>query len=462
MASKNTLDLTQGSIAKKLFALAIPMFFTLVLQHFYNVADKAVVGQFAENGKDALAAIGATGSICGLIVNMKAGLSSGVIAHCSKLRGAGDTETLRKSMHTSVLLAVISGAILAAIGIAVSGPMVVFLGTPEAIREDAVLYIRLYMLGLPAMSSYNFCNGILRSHGDTKRPLYILIVSGMINVVLNIVLVVVFKMRVAGVAIATIVSQLFSVACLLKILFDPKDDYKLTFKELRIAKYSLKEIIRIGVPAGVSGMVMNFANLTIQSSVNSFNDTAIIAARVVSGDVNSITYQVVHAFALASVSFAGQCYGAKKYKRIDRLAGTTLLCGGGLLAVVALVCTFFTDAIIGIFNSDPAVLEIGRTLLVIELWGHLLFMVADVLINCLKGMGCSFGPTVMNVVGNMLPKLLWVWFVFPLHRSFWWLYVCIPISWVCTSLAMLCYYMVVRRKLDRQLALETVQHPMEA
>lgn len=454
MASKNTLDLTQGSIAKKLFALAIPMFFTLVLQNFYNVADKIVVGRFAENGKDALAAIGATSVICGLLVNMKAGLSSGVIAHCSKLRGAGNMDLLRKSMHTSVLLAVVSGTILAIIGVAISAPLVAFLGTPEVIREDAVLYMRLYALGLPAMSAYNFCNGILRSHGDTKRPLYILIVSGVINVVLNIILVVVFKMRVAGVAIATIASQAFSAMCLVKILFDPKDDYKLTCKELCIAKYSLKEIIRIGVPAGISGMVLNFANMTIQSAVNSFNDTSIIAARVAVGDVNSITYQVVHAFALAGVSFAGQCYGAKKYKRIDRLAGTTLLCGGSLLAAASLVCTFFADGIIRIFNSDPAVLEIGRTLLIIELWVHLLYMVTDVLVNCLKGMGYSLGPTVMHVIGNLLPKLLWVWFVFPLYRSFWWLYVCGPISLIFTAVAIVCYYIVVRKKLDRELALE--------
>lgn len=458
MATKNTLDLTKGPIIKRLFSFAVPIFFTLLLQHLYNAADKAVVGQFAANGKEALAAIGATSAVSAMILNLKSGLATGVNIHCSKLRGAGDTDGLRKGMHTGVALSVVVGAILALFGIAISKPILVALGTPEAILPDAVLYMRVYLAGLPAMSAYNFCTGIFRSHGDTKRPMFILLISGLVNVILNLVFVVVFKMRVAGVAIATTIAQLLSAVCLLKILFDPKDAYRLTFRELRVAKSAAKEILRLGIPAGINMMVVNLGNVVVQSSANSFNDTAIIAARTVVTDVMNIFMQAIHAFSLGCVSFAGQCYGAKKYKRIDRLAITTILCGGSFLLIEALLVTFFPNVVIGIFNSDPRVLEVGKSILMINAWGYLLNAFSDVLINCVKGMGRSIGPTVMNITTNMLPRVLWVWFIFPLHRTVEWLQMCMPFSWLISSVAMTIYYISVRKKLDRKLTLETVQH----
>ena len=296
MASKHTLDLTQGPILKRLFSFAIPIFFTLVLQHLYDAADKAVVGQFAVNGKEALAAIGATGAVNAMILNLKTGLATGVNIHCSKLRGAGDAEGLRKGMHSSVLLSVITGTILAIIGIVISKPVLRALGTPEAIMRDAVLYMQLRMVGLPVMSVYNFCNGIFRSHGDTKRPMFILLISGLLNVALNVVFVVVFKMRVAGVAIATTASQLITAVFLLKILFDPKDAYRLTLKELKVSKSAAKEVFRLGIPAGINMMVVNLGNVVVQSSINSFNDTALIAAKTVVTDIMNLLMQEVQAY----------------------------------------------------------------------------------------------------------------------------------------------------------------------
>lgn len=457
MASKSTLDLTRGPIIKRLFSFAVPIFFTLLLQHLYNAADKAVVGQFAENGKEALAAIGATGAVNAMILNLKTGLATGVNVHCSKLRGAGDTVGLRKGMHTGVLLSVITGTILALIGIAISEPILVALGTPKAILSDAVLYMRVYLAGLPAMSAYNFCSGIFRSHGDTKRPMFILLISGLVNVALNLIFVVVFKMRVAGVAIATTIAQLLSAVCLLKILFDPKDAYQLTFRELRVTKSAAREIFRLGIPAGLNAMVVNLGNVVVQSSVNSFGDPAIIAARTVVSDVMNIFMQAIHAFSLGCVSFAGQCYGAKKYKRIDRLAITTILCGGSFLLIEALLVTFFPNAVIGIFNSDPRVLAVGKSILLINAWGYLLNACSDVLLNCVKGMGRSVGPTVINISANMLPRVLWVWFIFPLHRTVEWLQLCMPFSWFISSVALIIYYISVRKKLDRELTLETAQ-----
>ena len=457
MASKNTLDLTRGPIIKRLFSFAVPIFFTLLLQHLYNAADKAVVGQFAVNGKEALAAIGATSAVSAIILNLKSGLATGVNIHCSKLRGAGDRAGLRKGMHTGVLLSVITGTVLALIGIAISEPILVALDTPKAILPDAVLYMRVYLAGLPAMSAYNFCTGIFRSHGDTKRPMFILLVSGLVNVVLNLVFVIMFKMRVAGVAIATTIAQLLSAICLLKILFDPKDAYQLTFRELCVSKSATKEIFRLGIPAGLNMMVVNLGNVAVQSSANSFGDTAVIAARTVVSDIMNIFMQAIHAFSLGCVSFAGQCYGAKKYKRIDRLAITTILCGSSFLLIEALLVTIFPNEVIGIFNSDPRVLEIGKSILLITAWGYLLNAFSDVLINCVKGMGRSVGPTIMNISTNMLPRVLWVWFIFPLNRTVEWLQMCMPASWLISSVAMVIYYICVRKKLDKELTLETAQ-----
>lgn len=457
MASKNTLDLTRGPIIKRLFSFAVPIFFTLLLQHLYNAADKAVVGQFAVNGKEALAAIGATSAVTAMVLNLKSGLATGVNVHCSKLRGAGDTVSLRKGMHTGVLLSVITGAVLALIGIAVSESVLLALDTPESILPDAVLYMRVYLAGLPAMSAYNFCSGIFRSHGDTKRPMFILLFSGLVNVILNLVFVIVFKMRVAGVAIATTISQLLSAVCLLKILFDPKDAYQLKRKELRLDKTAVKEIFRLGIPAGLNLMVVNFSGAVVQSVVNSFNDTAIIAARTVVADVMNIFIQALHAFSLGCVSFAGQCYGAKKYKRIDKLAITTILCGSGLILLEALVVTIFPEAVIGIFNKDPAVLRVGKSILLINTWGYLLNAVNDVLINCVKGMGRSIGPTVINLTTKTLPNVIWVLAFFPMRRTVEWLYLGSPISWLISSVVLAIYYICIRKKLDRELALEAAQ-----
>lgn len=455
--NKNTLDLTRGPILKRLFSFAVPIFFTLLLQHLYNAADKAVVGRYAANGKDALAAIGATSAVTAMVLNLKSGLATGVNVHCSKLRGAGDTVGLRKGMHTGVLLSVITGTVLAVIGILISEPILNALGTPKTILADAVVYMQVYLAGLPAMSLYNFCSGIFRSHGDTKRPMFALLVSGVVNVALNLFFVKVCNMRVVGVAIATTIAQLLSAICLLSILFNPKDAYRLTFKELHITKSAAKEIFRLGIPAGLNMMVVNFGNVIVQNAVNSFNNTAIIAARTVVTDVMNIFIQAIHAFSLGCVSFAGQCYGAKKYKRIDRLAITTILCGGGLILVEALLVTAFPKQVIGIFNNDPAVLKIGRTILLINTWGYLLNAFSDVLINCVKGMGRSIGPTIMNITANMLPRVLWVLLIFPMHRTIEWLYVCFPVSWLISSVGLVIYYICVRKKLDRELALEIAQ-----
>ena len=458
MASKkNTLDMTQGPIVKKLFAFAVPLILSLVLQQLYNLADRAVVGQFAANGKDALAAIGATSSITALLLNLSNGLASGLNVRCANLRGAGHLKTLRKSMHTGVLLAAVLGVMLGLTGIIISRPMLRLLDTPEAILVKATLYMQIYFAGMPATVIYNFGAAILRSHGDTKRPMYILLVSGILNVVLNMVFVIAFEMDVAGVAIATAIAQALSAFRIMRILFNKNDAYKLTFKELTFHGKSLKVIISIGVPNGLNGILFSLSNLVVQSSINSFGSTAIIAAKTAAADAANLVYQIIHGFALACVSSSGQCFGAKKYKRIDELAVRATLVCGSLVAAAAALMTLFPGFVIGIFNDSPDVIAVGKNILMINLWGYLLYAVSDIYLSCTRGMGKSMGITLMNIAAIITPRLIWIWFFFPMLRTIEFLYLCYPISYIISAVAQIIYFKIVRKKVDKQLALAQTQ-----
>lgn len=451
MASKYTMDLTKGNVTKQLFTFAIPVILSNILQHCYNIADKAVVGQFAQNGAQALAAIGATGSITALVLNMCTGLALGANVRCSNMRGAQNMSGLRKSMHTAVLLSVLLGAVLSVIGLFITEPILHLLGTPEDVFDLSVIYLRIYFAGLVFTSVYNFCANILRANGDTKRPMLILTVSGIVNVVLNVILVVCFDMSVAGVAIATVVSKMVSAIWELCILFDPKGEYKLSLKELRIHPKSLSVIVRVGVPSGINGMLFSLSNLTVQSSVNSFNNTAIIAGKAAATDVGNILYQVIHGFYAACVSFSGQCYGARNYKRIDSLVVRASISSCAMVAAGAALCTAFPSQVIGIFNSSPEVAAAGAPVLYILCWGYVLFAVSEMFMGCSRGMGNATGTMIMNIVGICLPRLIWVWWFFPLNRTIIWLYLCFPISWTVSSIMQGSYYFYLRRRLKKEI-----------
>ena len=454
MASKNTLDMTQGPIVKKLFRFAVPLILTLVMQQMYNLVDRAVVGQFAANGKEALAAIGATSAITALLLNLSNGMGSGVNVRCANLRGAGDEVTLRKSMHTGVMLAVLVGAILGGTGILISKPMLRLLDTPESLLDQSTLYMQIYFAGMPATTIYNFGAAILRSHGDTKRPMYILMVSGLLNVALNLVFVIVFKMDVAGVAIATAVAQALSAFRVMRILFNKNDAYKLSFKELSIHKESASVIARIGIPNGLNGVLFSLSNLVVQSSINSFDDTAIIAAKTAAADAGNLVYQIIHGFALATVSSSGQCYGARKYKRIDELAIKGTLVCGGLVAAAAALMTLAPGLVISIFNNSPDVIAVGKNLLLINTWSYVIYALSDIFLSCTRGMGRSLGITMMNVAAIILPRMLWIWFLFPYCRTIEFLYFCYPTSYAISAVAQIIYFKIVRKKLDRQVLVE--------
>lgn len=445
MASSHTLDFTKGSVTKQLITFVIPIMLSALLQNLYTIADRIVVGRFV--GDAALAAVGSTGSAISLILNLINGVAIGVNVVCANLKGAQKFKTLDKCMHTVMVLALIFGFGIGIFGFAMSKPILLMIGTPEAVLADATLYMQLYFAGVPVLALYNFGAGILRAHGDTKRPMYILMVTGLVNVGLNLLFVIVFHWGVAGVAIATMVAQMISAVVVAGILFSKKDAYKLELRKLRVHKDQAVKIIRVGVPCGLNGAVFSFANVILQSSVNSFNSVAIMAGYTAANDVSNFNYLVINSFNAGMVSFAGQCYGAREYKRIDKfLAAAHWLCCS-ILLVMAVAMTIWVRPILGLFNSEPSVIDAGLFRLLLCAWTYIFYAPSEIYTGCTRGMGRTTMPMILNLVGVCVPRIVWALVIFPLYRTPEFLYLCMPISWVISSVLQIVYYYKERKKL---------------
>ena len=447
MRATKTLDMTQGPILKKLLAFVIPAIAMNLVQQLYTIADRVVVGQFAENGTVALAAVGSTGSVTVLFLNIFIGMAVGANVTCANKRGAKDPLGVERCMHSAILLAAVCGVTICVLGIAACKPLLLLLGTPDELLELATLYTRIYFLGVPGSLVFNFGNNLLRAHGDTKRPMYILSATGLVNVGLNLLLVIVFHMSVAGVAIATIVAQYLSAAAVLWILFSPKDEYKMQWKKLRFHKPSVISIMRIGIPGGLNGMVFTLSNTVILSAVNSFNSAVISAARTAATDLSTMIYQVIAGIYMGCVSFSGQCFGAKKYRRIDKVAVTALGLGSAILAVIGVAYTIFGRQLLSLFNSDPQVIDAGMGPLMINAWFYVLYLVSEVPIGCLRGMRKSGVPGILNLIGICVPRVIWSLWIFPMRRSLTFLFLCYPISWIIGAALQWGYYFYCRKKL---------------
>lgn len=454
MRATERMDLTKGSVIKQMLRFAFPIMLGNILQQLYNVADRVVVGRFAANGEIALAAVGATGSATLLIIGLFSGIAVGANVICANLLGARQQARLRQSMHTAMVVSGICGVCVGALGALSAEGILVLMDTPESVLEWATLYMRIYFIGVPGSLVYNFGAGIMRAHGDTKRPMYVLMGSGIVNVALNLVFVVGCKMGVEGVAYATITSQYISAVAVLWMLFDPKGIYKLRRQELVIHKEHLRSIIRIGVPNGIGGMVFSLSNVIIQSSVNSFNSAVILAGKTASVDLVSLIYQVQAALYATCVSFAGQCYGAGQYKRIDMLTRRGIVVVESIYVALGAVCTLFARQLIGLFNSNPEVIQVGTTLLLLQSWGYLLYAPSEICLGCVRGMQYSTMPTILNLLGICVTRLLWVWFVFPYNRTILMLYLCYPISWIISTILQGGFYIYVRKKQTRQFGLK--------
>ncbi len=439
-------NLTEGSVTKKYIAFVIPILISGLLQQFYNAADTMIVGKFV--GASALAAVGATGSITNLILNMFLGLSGGADVVCARFYGARDKEALHKAIHTSIMLGIVSGVFLALVGFIFSRDLLIMMKTPTEVLDDATLYMQVYFLGAPASMLYNFSAAVLRASGDTKRPLYILTAAGITNVLLNLLFVIVLDMGVLGVAVATVASQVLSATFALILLARNNNEFKLRFSKLRIYKRELLKIAGIGIPSGMNGMMFSVANVIIQVAVNSFGKI-VMAATVAAGNISNFVYLVIASSEQAVMTFSGQNIGAGNFKRVDQTLKTGMIFAYIGIGVLVAVVFGFGENLLGLFvkgDNQAEVIKIGMIKLIIVSVGYLLFVPTNLFCAILKSMGKAFEGMLVNLVCTCLLRILWILVVLPMHRTVTMLYLAYPVSWTMASVVMGIVYFVIRKK----------------
>lgn len=440
----NTIDMVNGPLLKNIFVFAVPLMFTNFLQILFNAADTVVVGKYA--GGSALAAVGATGSIVFLLTSIFNGLGMGSNVIIAKLLGSKDDEKISKAVHTSMTIAMMGGVALAIIGLLFAKNLLRMMSTPSDIISLSELYMRIYFCGVFFLLVYNFGSAVLRSKGDTKRPLYFLMISGGLNVVLNLIFVIVFKWSVAGVALATVISEAVSAVLVCYTLMKETDATKLEIKKLKLDPHLALEIMKIGIPAGIQGMVFSISNVVIQSSINSFNSSTIVAGNSAGSNIEGFVYIGMMAFTQATITFTSQNIGAKKYSAINRILWVTLFLTTLSAALVGFIVWYFGDFFLSFYTNEQAVVDVGMIRLTyVALW-LALNGVLDVFVCSMRGMGASTLPTVVMLVGICGVRLVWLWTVFPAHPTLEVIYLCFPISWIVTSIIQAILWFFVHKK----------------
>lgn len=431
---KNQMDMTEGFLGKKILKYTIPIALTGILQQLFNSADIAVVGQYA--GKEAMAAVGSNSPVIGLLVNLFVGISLGSNVIIAKAIGQGDKKTISKAVHTSVLIAVIGGLFMTLFGELIADNVVSLLGVPDEVFSMAVKYLRIYLLGMPVIVLYNFESAILRSCGNTRTPLIALVISGITNVLLNLFFVAVLGMNVDGVALATVISNIISSGILFVCLVKNDTDIKIHISKLRIDGRVLINILKIGVPAGIQGMIFSFANIVIQSAVNSLG-TTVMAASSAGFNLEIFAYYVMNSFGQTCTTFVGQNYGAGKNDRCLESLKLCLLQCFTLTGITCGIILLFGKQLLSIFNDDTAVIETGYIRLCYIFFAYLFSFAQEVMSGYLRGFGVSFIPALCSVVGICGIRLFWIFFVFPESPDFATIMQVYPISLGATALAIL-------------------------
>lgn len=442
---KNQLDMTRGPVFKELIIFSVPMILSGVLQLLFNAADVIVVGRFA--GDNSLAAVGSTSSFINLMLNLFIGLSIGSSVVSANYFGAGKIRELQNTVHTSMLLSVYSGIGLTILGIVFARPILLMMQAPREVLVLAVLYLRIYFAGISATVIFNFGSALLRAKGDTKRPLYILMVAGVINVILNLVFVICFHMDVAGVALATVISQIFAAVFVVILLMREEDGFKMEFKKLKIHKYILFRIIKIGLPAGFQGMMFSISNMVIQSSVNSFGPV-VIAGSSAGINIEGFVYLAMNGFSQGALTFTSQNMGAGQKDRIKKLVFvsilTVLVVGEGLGFLVV----FFARQILGIYSQNPLVIEAGIRRLTVICSTYALCGIMDTLSNIIRGIGHSLLPMIVCIIGVCVFRIVWLSTIFltPAFHTEFIIFVSYPISWAVTFIAHCICFSIVFKK----------------
>ncbi len=431
MNKKYEIDMCSGSVFSKMLLFALPLMCSSILQLLFNAADIVVVGRFA--GDNALAAVGSNTALINLLTNIFVGLSVGSNVLTAQYYGAKKDNDLKETVHTSMLLSIYSGVLLTVIGLIGARGLLELMQAPPEVLELAVLYLRIYFLGMTSMMVYNFGSAILRAVGDTKRPLYYLLSAGIVNVLLNLFFVIVCHMGVAGVAMATVISQTISALLVVRCLVKEQGGIHLELKELAISKEKLGKIMQIGLPAGFQGTVFSLSNVVIQSAVNSFGNIA-VAGNSAAANIEGFVYMAMNAFYQATISFTSQNYGAREYRRIYKIlfAGELFVIITG--AVLGNMAVFFGETLLGIYSPSAEVIAAGMRRVRIICSVYALCGVMDVLVGALRGIGYSIIPMIVSLVGACGLRLLWIATVFkiPEYHSLSTVYISYPITWTIT------------------------------
>ena len=463
MFKKNKANLTEGPIFLPMLMFVLPIMITGILQIIYNMADNIVVGRFSGD-PTALAAVGSTSSLTNLVVNFLMGIASGAGVVVAQSFGAKDDRTLSRAVHTAMTFSVVGGIIFSAIGLLISAPALEAMGTKEEILGNAILYMRIICAGIPASAVYNFGATILRSVGDSKTPLIVLSCSGLVNVALNLVFVIIFKMSVAGVALATIISQAVSAVIIVIVLNRRKDkNYSLSFSKLGIEKSMMIRILRFGVPAGIQGSLFGISNVIITTASNAFS-TAVVSAKTISGNIDGLLYTALNSYMHASMTFTGQNFGAKK---VDRIRKSTIygvvqvLSIGTALALLMLIFSrqlsmlYIDKTLAPEFNEE--VIRVTVQILSLMLPTYALCGMMETLAGSLRGLGYSVTPMIVNLLGTCGTRIIWVFVFFRMDtfHTITGLFLIYPISWILTSLAHFIVLLFAWRKMRREFSKES-------
>ena len=443
-AKRYSLNMLEGSLLDKIVLFALPFAVSSILQQLFNAADLAVVGRFASS--EAMAAVGSNSSVINLIISLFVGLSVGVNTVIAGQIGGGHKERINETVHTVISVAFLAGFALIFIGYAVSGPILKLMGAPENVMNLATVYLRIYFLAMPAILVYNYGSAILRSKGDSRRPLYALTLSGIINVILNLIFVIVFKLHVIGVAAATVISNMFGAGLILYYLMTEDDPFRLSFNKLCINRHFLRLMMQIGMPAGLQGMVFGLSNVVIQSSVNSFGANA-IAGSTAAVNFDFLSYCVVNAFGQSAVTFMSQNYNAHKFDRCDKVALICMLSGAGTSAFVVFLLVTFRYSLIHIFTTDPQVIEYAMVRIMVSFSLHFLIASYEISGGCLRGMGHSLLPAMIAIFGTCIFRLIYVFTYVSKVHTFEALFRVYPISWVITGTLTLTAFFTMRKRL---------------
>lgn len=445
-SAQRTMDMTEGPLLGKVLLFSLPIMLSGILQLLFNAADTIVVGRFA--GNEALAAVGSVGSLNNMIISLFIGLSVGVNVLVARFTGSRDDAHVAQTVHTAVVLAVLGGVLLSAVGFTAARPLLELMGSPEDVIDLAELYVRIIFLGMPVQMLYNFCAAVLRAVGDTRRPLYFLTIAGVINIVLNLIFVISLRMSVAGVALATILSQAVSAVLVVRSLMAMDGPTRLHLRLLRIHRDMLVQIIRIGLPAGIQSSVFSLSNVVIQSSVNSFG-SIVIAGNAAAMNVGNFVYQAMNTFQQAITCFAGQNIGARKPSRVITSMKVCLFWALLFGVTLGLLSCVFGRQLLSLYSSDAQVIAAGLERIYIVCGPYFLCGVMDVMTGVLRGVGYSLLPMIVSLLGACAFRVFWVITIFRAMPTMACLMASYPVSWALTFSVLCVIFALLWRRLRR-------------